>query len=63
MKKVILLFATLSLSLSSFAATYIIKDGKLQNGVKWASKDWKDASTEVDAAKLTETDNGYLTNP
>ncbi|MBR4714146.1 MAG: T9SS type A sorting domain-containing protein [Paludibacteraceae bacterium] len=61
MKKVILLFATLSLSLSSFAATYIIKDGKLQNGVKWASKDWKDASTEVDAAKLTETDNGYLT--
>ena len=61
MKKVILLFASLSLYMSSFAATYIIKDGKLQNGVHWASEDWKDGSESVPAAKLTETENGYLT--
>lgn len=62
MKKVILLFAALSLCVSSFSATYIIKDGKLQNGVKWASEDWCNGTSDLKpASKLTEyADKGYV---
>lgn len=61
MKKVFLLFAALSLGMSAFSATYIIKDGKLQNGVVCGAQDWKDGKDLVTASTLTENPGGYMT--
>ena len=61
MKKVFLLFAALSLGMSAFSATYIIKDGKLQNGVVCGTQDWKDGKDLVTASTLTENAGGYMT--
>lgn len=61
MKKVFLLFAAMSLCMSAFSQIYIIKDGKLQNGVTCGKDDWKDGKELVAASTLKETGDGYLT--
>lgn len=61
MKKVFLLFAAMSLCMSAFSQIYIIKDGKLQNGVTCGQDDWKDGKDLVAASTLKETNDGYLT--
>ncbi|MBO7607802.1 MAG: T9SS type A sorting domain-containing protein [Paludibacteraceae bacterium] len=63
MKKVFLLFAAMSLCMSAFPQVYIIKDGKLQNGVSCGKEDCKngDALDVVPASTLTETGEGYMT--
>lgn len=61
MKKVFLLFAAMSLCMSAFSQIYIIKDGKLQNGVTCGKDDWKDGKELVSASTLKETGDGYLT--
>ncbi len=63
MKKVFLLFAAMSMCVSAFSQIYIIKDGKILNGVTCGKEDFRngDPNDVVPASTLTETGEGYVT--